>query len=304
MKLHKLNYFMPPILLAAIVLSSCGGEITSQSSEELKALWVVDANRHTQQVRVLGRAGEVRENRPASVTFFPTNLDSDSKPFAESENDDLFNEYLSESTPIRLTGGDVMNVVTAADKHQLYRRSKPLEYQTSFAFDENSTDYELRLEYSAARFPASVTSARVFAVSDLRIVDADTVVARDGVINVSWNIGDLMIASNEQFTQTLKIDLLDCNSDKVGPASASISIPAIDRAITLLAGQLPNPVNTNGSATSAQGECTYGLQLLARTVPMPATSEPTERNVTPEVLIISRSTQQRVSVAQGPQVSQ
>jgi len=253
--------------LISITLSACGGEITSQGAEELKALWVVDANRQLQQVRVIARTVEKDDRRTQSVSLFTPSYSSTFTLNAESVNDELFDQYFDVSDFIRLTGKDVMRVVTATGNHQLYRRAKPLEYQTSFPFDENSPDYELRLDYSSMRYPASVASVRVFAVSNLNIAEAGSTIARDGVINVSWNIGDLMTTNGERFTQTMDIDLLSCTSENIVPATTSVTIPANIRSTTLLTGQLPNPMNTNGSAPAAQGECTYGLQLQAHLAP-------------------------------------
>jgi len=121
------------------------------------------------------------------------------------------------------------------------------------------------------RYPASVAPVRMFAVSDLAVAESGNVVARDGAINVSWNIGDLITTNDERFTQTMEIDLLSCGSTDITPVSTSITIPATDRAITLLTSQLPNPLN--GSLTATQSECTYGLQLLGRIQLLSATQQ-------------------------------
>jgi len=284
------------IVLVAITMSACAGEKTSQGADELKPLWVIDADRQLQQVRVLARAAEKGARAAASG---PSSFGTSFTPQAESVNDELFDQYFNAPEYIRLTGKDVMRVVTASGNYQLYRRDKPLEYQTTFAFDENNPDYELRLDYSSTRYPASVASVRVFAVSNLNVAEAGSTVARDGVINVSWNIGDLMTTNGERFTQTMEIDLLGCTSGNIAPATASITIPANIRSTTLLTGQLPDPVNVNGSAIAAHGECTYGLQLRARLAPANDSNTAGGLDITPAVLLISRSNQQIVSVAQG-----
>jgi len=307
----------PLLALGTLFLSACGGDITSENIGELKAYWVVDANRQTQEVKVLGRVIEAELEESRSDSFFGTIINAVLFAQTPSDNDRFF-----EATGfVRLTGGDVMRASTSNASHQLYRRIVPLEYQTTFPFNPADNVYELRLDYNKLRFPSSVTSATVFDVSNVPMAEPDTIVSVNDEITLSWNLGSTNTSADTLFYPIVAVNLLGCASGDIPPVTEEIVLDPVVAGpvnVSIANNQLPAPVYANGSSpalTASPGLCRYGFQILATTYTnaFPPGAETdidnppiisSEIDTEPEVLIISRSIEQVVRVANGPEVSQ
>jgi len=288
---------------ASLVMTSCGDDPSSQVLGELSPVWVVDANRATGRIQVFGRAAETEYLAPVPSVGLFGNLGSIINPTPTDEDAPF--PYQG----VRLTGGDSMSVQTPVARHQLYRRGEAFVYETELGFDENSPEFDLRLDYTSRRYNPSVTPTRVFEVNGLQVAE-QSVVPGSGSINLSWSLGDVQIPEGSEFSQSLDIHLTGCASGDIAFRSLVLPVDLAARSIELTVGDLPQPLYSDNSvpfSTDAPTDCTYRFQVSGVVKPVDAFTLPepaVDPEVTSRVVLVSRSGTIDVQVNNGPEQPQ
>jgi len=191
--------------------TACGSDPGSADLNELRALWLLDADRDKLHVRVAGR---VIQSPVVSIVqgfnFATYNELFDPQPLNAGSGTIplIFPNFYG----VRLTGGDVLHVTAGGSRHQLYRREADFVYRSNYRLDENNTTAELSLSYTGNRFPTSMISARVFDVGNLMITDTGSV---SEIVSLNWNIGDVVVPSGYEQLQHMLVTILSCTDINV-----------------------------------------------------------------------------------------
>jgi len=305
---HRCLWRSTCALIIVLSVTACGSDRGSADLGELRALWLVDANRDTQGVNVAARVIESSEiSIPAGFE-----LPAYDKLFSLEEIDPaealLFPQYYG----VRLTEGDVMYATTAGGRKQLYRREADFIYRTNYALENETSAVELSLNYVGGRFPTAISNVRVFAVDGLTVAEAADLVPMDGTINLSWNVGDVTAPTGSELSQHLLITLLGCSSGSATTEtmlaladSVLLDIPSDLRATTIPVSDLPmpEPISDASPVANAVPPCVYRFQVIVKLAPSAERLNPMidpqaaeAEDVTPLVTLLNRTASVQVEV--------
>jgi len=290
-------------MVVAVVTSACGSDPGSADLGELRALWMLDADRDTQSVNVAGRVIEASEVNIAAGFNFATYNDLFDPPPANvglGEIPILYPGFYG----VRLTGGDVMHVTTGNNRLQLYRQEADFVYRSNYALDENNTTAELSLRYVGNRFPTSIASARIFDVGNLMMSNAGNANA----VSFTWNRGDALVPEGYVLSQHMSVTLRSCTDVNIDQETVVLDIPIDDRETTISANALPtgfDPIDST-PVNNTTGPCQYSFQIITKLEPNALTlnpeidpTSPEAEDVTPLVIVLNRTASVQLEIVNG-----
>jgi len=257
------------VMFAVIFLSACSGDDTStNATEPLLPLWIIDNDQNTGSVQVSGRVTRrINDNEFIRDEFDLLTFAQDIAKFIVDDEDS--GVPISDSG-IRLVDRDRMRVVAENGIFQLLRREMLFNYRTRFAIGQTLADLELRLDYSRRRFAPSVTTSQYVNVTDFVVAEDSIPLTLSEGINLAWNVSDLMIADADQLIQRVFVSLEQCDTASISSNDLVLSVPADARAIRIDISNFPVPALSNpvpGNDSEVIGTCGYNVQIIAAVVP-------------------------------------
>jgi len=296
---HRRFWQSTGAIIIAIGVTACGSDPGSADLGELRALWLVDANRDTRGVNVAARGIESFETSIPAGFELPTYNMLFNQQAPDPTEALLFPQYYG----VRLTEGDVMYATTAGGRKQLYRREADFIYRANYALENETSDVALSLNYVGGRFPTALSNVRVF-------------VPMDGTINLSWNVGDVTEPAGSELSQHLLISFFGCSSVNASTGTVLaltdtvlLDIPNDLRATTVPVSELPEPepISDASPVANAVPPCVYRFQVIVRLAPSAERLNPMidpqaaeAEDVTPLVTLLNRTASVQVEVDNNP----
>lgn len=287
-------------LILSIVSAGCTDPTSSNITEPLRPLWIVNVDQNRQTIRVSGSVVEQQTSDFYLRRAFE-NLVRGQAVASWIGNDDPLDSVGNDGS-VRLVERDLLRAVDSRGSYPLRRREKLFNYRVSFDYDRNNDALELRLDYRNQRFEPSVSTVRLVDLDNVVLAETDALLSTTDAINVSWNLGDLNLPVRSALVQRIRVLRERCDLEDASENELVLPLAADARSSSIPISSFPAP----SSATA--GTCDYAVQVMAAEMPQLLLSDDTDGDalqqdtgpaLDPVAVVLTQSEVARVQVLYG-----